>query len=181
MNTRRARRRSQLGITLIETSVVTSLVAVVTGLAVPKFDELRQRKQLEGAAVQLETDVHHARMLAVARNAPLRISFETGSGASCYVIHSGAAGDCRCTGDGIAQCQGDAEAEKVVRFDPDAGLSVKSNTRSVLFDPMRGTSSPTATVQLQARDGRAIHQVVNIMGRVRSCSPAAAVPGYRRC
>jgi len=50
-----------------------------------------------------------------------------------------------------------------------------------LFDPVRGTSTPTATVQLSARNGTAIHQVMNIMGRVRSCSPAAAVSGYRRC
>ena len=178
---RRATRHAQRGITLVETTVVASLVAVVTGLAAPRFDELRQRKQLEGAAVQLETDVHHARMLAVARNAPLRISFESGSGGSCYVIHSGAAGQCQCAADGSAQCQGGAEAERVVRFGPEAGLSLKSNSRSVLFDPMRGTSSPTATVQLQARNGSAIHKVVNIMGRVRSCSPAPALPGYRRC
>lgn len=185
MNTRPsprpATRRAQRGVTLVETTVVTSLVAVLTGLAAPSFDELRQRKQLEGAAVQLETDVHYARMLAVARNAPLRISFESGSTGSCYVIHSGAAGQCQCATDGTAQCQGGAEVERVVRFGPEAGLSLKSNSRSVLFDPMRGTSSPTATVQLQARNGSAIHQVVNIMGRVRSCSPAPALPGYRRC
>ena len=47
-------------------------------------------------------------MLAVARNAPLRISFESGAGGSCYVIHTGAANQCSCAADGTAVCQGDA-------------------------------------------------------------------------
>lgn len=178
---RRAQRRAQAGITLVETTVATSVLAVVTSLAAPSFDQLMQRKRLEGAATQLESDVHDARMLAVARNAALRISFESGAAGSCYVIHTGSAGQCRCNADGSASCQGNAEAERVVRFDPGGPISLRSNAGSVLFDPMRGTSTPTATVQLVARNGKAIHQVLNVMGRVRSCSPAPALPGYRRC
>jgi type IV fimbrial biogenesis protein FimT len=164
-------RRSQAGITLVETTVVTTLLAVLTGLAAPGFDSSLQRRRLEGAATQLEKDIHYARMLAVARNAPLRISFESGACGSCYVIHTGAANQCSCA----------AVAERVVRFEPGGSVSLKSNSRSVLFDPVKGTSSPTATVQLQARNGSAIHQVMNIMGRVRSCSPAPSLSGYRRC
>ncbi len=51
----------------------------------------------------------------------------------------------------------------------------------MLFDPVRGTTTPTATVRVVAADGRAIHQIVNIMGRVRACSPGGAVSGYRAC
>jgi type IV fimbrial biogenesis protein FimT len=36
-------------------------------------------------------------------------------------------------------------------------------------------------MRLTSRNGTAIHQVVNIMGRVRSCSPAPALSGYRAC
>ena len=54
-------------------------------------------------------------------------------------------------------------------------------TGSVLFDPLHGTASPTATVRVTGLSGRAIHHVVNVMGRVRSCSPLGAVPGYRVC
>lgn len=174
-------RRSQAGITLVETMVATSVLAVLTGLAAPSFDSSMQRRHLEGAAAQLETDIHYARMLAVARNAPLRISFENRDGASCYVVHSGAANQCGCAADGAALCQGDAVAERAVRFEPRGPVSLKSNSRSVLFDPVKGTSTPTATIQLQARNGSAIHQVMNVMGRVRSCSPAPALSGYRRC
>ena len=120
-------------------------------------------------------------MLAVARNAPVRISFESGAGGSCYVIHTGSANQCSCAADGSAICQGNAQAERSVRFDASGALSIKSNSRSMLFDPMKGTSTPTATIQVTARSGAAIHQVMNIMGRVRSCSPAPAMSGYRRC
>jgi type IV fimbrial biogenesis protein FimT len=148
-------------------------------LAVPSFDSCLQRRHLEGAATQLGTDIQHARSLAVARNTPLRISFE--AGASCHVVHTGAPNQCGCAADGTAICQGDAVAERAVRFEPGGPVSLKSNSRSVLFDPTSGTSSPTGTVQLQARNGTAIHQVMNIMGRVRSCSPAPTLSGYRRC
>jgi len=176
-----ARRRAQAGITLVETTVVTSVLAVLTELAVPSFDSSMQRRHLEGAAAQLETDIHYARSLAVARNAPLRISFEAGAGGSCYVIHTGASNQCSCAADGTAICQGDAAAERAVRFEPGGTVSLRSNSSSALFDPTKGTSSPTAMVQLQARNGTAIHQVTNIMGRMRSCSPAPALSVYRRC
>lgn len=173
--------RAQAGVTLVETMLVTSVLAVVTGLAVPGFDAMTQRQHLQGAAAQLETDIHYTRMLAVARNAPLRISFESGAGGSCYVIHTGSANQCSCLADGAAVCQGDAQAERAVHFAAAGAVSLKSNSRSVLFDATRGTSTPTATMQLTARNGSAIHQVMNIMGRVRSCSPAPALSGYRPC
>jgi len=171
--------RRQRGVTLVETGVVASIVAVITGIAVPSFDGAIQRRHLEGAAAQLETDIHYTRMMAVARNAPLRISFESGAGGSCYVIHTGSANQCSCNADGTATCQGEAQAERSVRFAAGGAVSLRSNSRSVVFDPLKGTSTPTATMQLTARNGTAIHQVMNIMGRVRSCSPAPALSGYR--
>jgi type IV fimbrial biogenesis protein FimT len=176
-----ATRRNQAGVTLVESMVATSVLAVITGIAAPSFDGAVQRRHLEGAAAQLETDIHYTRTLAVARNAPLRISFESGANGSCYVIHTGSANQCSCAADGTAVCQGAAQAERSVRFEAGGPVSLRSNSRSVLFDPVKGTSTPTATVQLSARNGKAIHQVMNIMGRVRSCSPAPALSGYRPC
>lgn len=173
--------RAQAGITLIETTVAASVMAIVAGLAMPSFDGAIQRRHLEGAAAQLETDIHHARMLAVARNETLRISFENVAGSSCYVIHRGAANQCGCNADGSARCEAGATAERSVFFAAGAPLSLKANSRSMAFDPLKGTTTPTATVQLVTRNGMSIRQVVNVMGRVRSCSPAPALSGYRAC
>ena len=61
------------------------------------------------------------------------------------------------------------------------GVSIAPLSRALLFDAHKGTVTPTATLQVQAADGRAIHQVVNIMGRVRSCSPAGQLNGLPQC
>lgn len=174
-------RRAQAGVTLVESMVTVSVLGVLTGLAVPGFEGAVQRRHLEGAAAQLETDIHYARLQAVARNVPLRISFESGAAGSCYVIHTGAANQCSCAGGSAAVCQGTAQAERSVQFPAGGPVSLKSNSRSILFEPLKGTSTPTATLQLSTRQGAAIHQVMNIMGRVRSCSPAPALSGYRAC
>jgi type IV fimbrial biogenesis protein FimT len=171
----------QRGITLIESMITLSVVAVITGMVVPSFGPAIERRHLEGVAAQLETDLQHARSLAVARNEGVRISFHSGDGASCYVVHTGAAGDCACSETGAAVCSGGAEALRSVRYGTDTPVSLVSNSRSILFDPVKGTVTPTATLRVTAQSGAAIHQVVNIMGRVRSCSPAPALPGYKAC
>jgi type IV fimbrial biogenesis protein FimT len=68
-----------------------------------------------------------------------------------------------------------------VRFDQGNTLQLSVNVGSILFDPIKGTSTPTGTLRLVASDDRAVHLVVNLMGRVRTCSPDKTVPGYRAC
>ena len=60
-------------------------------------------------------------------------------------------------------------------------VTLVANAASVLFDPLHGTATPTGTLRVTGASGRAIHHIINVMGRVRSCSPQAAVPGYRAC
>ncbi|MDP1901066.1 MAG: GspH/FimT family pseudopilin [Rubrivivax sp.] len=172
--------RHQAGLTLVELLITLAVSAVALGAAVPGFNQLRERHQIEGAAAQLETDIQHARSLAVARGASVRMSFETTADASCYVVHTGNAGDCRCTARGDAVCRGNAQAMQTVRWGAETSVQVAANAPSILFDATRGTVTPTATIRVQGRNA-AIQQVVNIMGRVRSCSPAPALPGYRAC
>ena len=40
---------------------------------------------------------------------------------------------------------------------------------------------PTGTLRVLGSQGRAVHHVINVMGRVRSCTPLGAMPGYRAC
>jgi type IV fimbrial biogenesis protein FimT len=178
---RRAQRRAQAGITLVETMTVTAVLAIVASVATPGFNGSVQRRHLEGAVAQLETDIHYTRSLAVARNQPLRISFASDAAASCYVIHTGTANQCACAADGSAVCQGSAEALRSVRFAAAESVGLSANARSVLVDPVRGTVTPTATVQFRADNGMALNQVVNILGRVRTCSPGGTLSGHPRC
>jgi type IV fimbrial biogenesis protein FimT len=40
---------------------------------------------------------------------------------------------------------------------------------------------PTGTLRVVGAGGREVHHIINVMGRVRSCSPSPALPGYRTC
>ena len=175
------RRLSQQGLTLIESLISLAVVTVSLGAAAPGFQQAHERQQLEGAAAQLATDLRHARGLAVARHAPVRVGVQSSEGSTCYIVHTGSAGDCRCTGAGTAVCTAGAEALRTVGFEAGHRLRLSSTSASMLFDPDRGTVTPTGTLRLQTSGGAGIHQIVNIMGRVRACSPAGAVPGYPAC
>jgi type IV fimbrial biogenesis protein FimT len=172
----------QRGVTLVEACIVLAVTAIVASLAAPNMRALIDARRLDGAATQLATDLQFARSETVARNRPLRLSVYPGPSGSCYVIHSGAAGDCRCGADeGPAQCTGNASAIKTVTLASSDRVDLQSNVASMLFDPVHGTVTPTATLRLRSGDGREVRQIINIVGRVRSCSPQAAAPGYRAC
>ncbi len=170
--------RRQAGVSLTESLMVLAIAAITLGAAVPGFEAARERRHLEGAAAQLETDLHFARSLAGAHHEALRVSFHADGEGSGYVVHRGGASHCKALPGGETQCNGPARVYRVVHYLPEA-LRVQANVSSMVFDPVRGTSTPAGTLRVMGNGGGAIHQVVNIMGRVRSCSPT--LHGYPRC
>jgi type IV fimbrial biogenesis protein FimT len=181
MNHRQANRRAQWGVSLVESMVVTAVVAITASAAVPGLGSFKSRQALNSAAAEFETDVQHTRSLAVAGNAGLRISFDARHGAACYIVHDGGADDCECGPAGQAVCRNGAQAQRTVIFPAGGAVALNANVGSIVFDPVRGTSTPTATVRFSMQGGAAVHQVINILGRVRSCSPGRAVAGYKAC
>ncbi len=171
---------AQRGWTLVEALISLSITAIALGAAVPGFEAARERRHLDGAAAQFETDLQLARGLAVLHNRTVRVSFGTDSAGSCYVVHSGGPGDCTCNAGGAATCSPGAEALRSMGYPSDLPITLTSNAASMAFEHVRGTVTPTSTVRITGR-GRAVHVVTNIMGRVRSCSPTSAVPGYPAC
>ena len=139
-----------------------------------------ENHRVASTAAQLRTDFHFARSLASSGSQSVRITFGSGP-ATCYVIHTGAANDCQCTASGKAVCKGTARALRVASFDADGPVSVASNSKSMLIDHQHATVTPTGTMQVRGRQGTVMHLVVNIMGRVRSCSAAGNVPGQPLC
>ncbi len=171
----------QRGITLVESCCAIAIAAVLVGTVAPSFQRMLARRGLEGAAAQLAADIHHARAEAVARNRSLRLSFVPSAGGSCYVLHTGPASACRCDGESGAVCAGTATPIKAVHLPADSGVSIAANVASMQFEPVSGTVTPAGTVRVQHRDGAAVHHVVSMLGRVRSCSPDGALPGVRPC
>jgi len=175
-------RTAQRGLSLVELLCSLAIMALLAGGAWPMFDELRWSQGLQSAASLLETDIHHARSLAVISGRPVRLSIQAPpAGGSCYVVHTGAAHACRCDGRGQAQCVAGAEMLGLAEQPAASGISLAPVERSILFDGGKGTVTPTATLKLTDPDGRTIHQVVNIMGRVRTCAAVGSLGGLRPC
>jgi len=171
----------QQGLSLVEVTVAMAVAVVLAGTAAPSLFDFIATRRLEAAATQLASDIQFVRSDAVARNQPVRMSFFNSADGSCYVIHTGAATQCSCAATGPAVCTGGAMQLKTVQLAARDRVSVQANTGSLLVDPLHGTVSPTATLRVLGANGRAVHQVVNVMGRVRSCSPLNTMPGYAAC
>lgn len=169
------------GLTLVECAAVLAVIAVGAAAAAPSLQRLVDQRRLHGTAATLAADLQLARNEAIARNEPVRVTLDAAR--RCYVVHTGSAAQCTCNADEApAVCGGGALQIRTARWDPAADrLAIAANTASMLFDPLHGTASPTGTWRVTAVDGRAIHHVVNVMGRVRSCAGAGSVPGLRPC
>lgn len=172
--------RRRAGLTLTETLIALSIGAVLLGAVLPDFSDSLRRRHVEGAAAQFETDFAYARGAAVATQQPLRLRFGGDASGTCYVVFAGDPSACSCSAAG-ATCGVGARPLRHVHLPADGSVSVRANVGAMTLDPLHGTVSPTGTVRFTARDGRAVHQVVNLMGRVRSCSPAPALSGYAPC
>lgn len=169
------------GFTLIEASAVLAITTILASLAAPGMQGMLDARRLDNATTRLANDIHLTRAAAVMRNQPVRLTFMPRRGGSCYVIHTGSAAACDCSGDGPAVCTGAAREIKTVALTDADHVRISANVASMLFDPIHGTSTPTGTVRVTGADGREVRHVINLMGRVRSCSPSGSVPGYRAC
>ncbi len=176
-----SRRCRQRGLTLVEMLTALAVSSVVLGSALPGLQAARERQHLEGAAAQLQTDLQLMRGIAQAQSRSLRLALASDAGGSCYVIHDGDNGQCRCDSSGAARCDGAAQALRIQGFALAGPVQLRGSSGALTLDPVRGTFSPTATLQFQAQGGAALHVVVNLLGRVRHCSPSGAVPGYPTC
>ena len=184
MNTLSSPRRGscrQRGLSLVECLAALAVVAIVVGLSVPSMGAAIERRNLEGAAAQLRTDIHMARAEALAHNRNMRIGFVSTTAGSCYVVHTGTAAECTCQPGLVPQCGNGVQVVRSASFLAAGPLAMRSNVASMVLDAGRGTVSPTGTLRFTGRQGREVRLVVNIMGRVRFCTPNADLKGYPRC
>ncbi len=179
MQTESFAKASAQGFTLVELVAVMAVAGIVATAAVPSLGGLIDTQRISGVASELASDLQYARSEAVHRNQGVRVSFQ--ANAACYVIHTGSANQCHCSGTGPAVCESGAQALKTVALDDTRRIGVHSNVASMVFDPVHGTATPAATLRITGSQGRSVQHTVNIMGRVRSCSPLSSVSGYRAC
>jgi type IV fimbrial biogenesis protein FimT len=164
--------------TLIEAATVLALAGVIATFAWPPLRSLLDRWHLEGTAATLADDLQFARFEAVVRSEPVRFTvLPDGAQGTCYVVHTGPVSACSCA----ARCTPEAQWLRQVDLPARSRVTLTAHTPSLTFDPQLGTCTPTGTLELASPSGAAVHQVVNVMGRVRSCSPGAKVAGHVAC
>lgn len=169
---------SQQGFGLVETLTSLAVGAIMLTAAAPGLQDVLARRHLEGVADQLVADLHFVRTEALARNEPVRIDFHADAAGSCYLIHTGAQAPCRCSG-GAPSCGTGAVLLRSVTVSATRAW-VQANVGSMVFDPLHGTASPGGRLQVTGSSGAAVHHIVNVLGRVRSCS-TAGLGGHPAC
>ena len=145
------------GFTMIELMVVLALVAILAVLAAPSFTDQFARRQLEGIATDMSTDLQFARTQAVAERGTTTLVSTT----SGYTVTT-------------------AQGSKAVAF-PNGIANTLATT--VTYDQFRGTADAAKSFILSnsARTTAQIQVDVNIMGRVSLCSPSGTLKGYTAC
>lgn len=174
-------RRTQTGLSLVEPLVTAAIASVLAVASLPGLEEAKDRRRLDSAVAQMESELQYARSAAVARSETVRALFLSAPEGTCYIIHNGAPGDCTCTVNAPPQCAPGVEVLRSVSVPRGSGLSLTSSAREIGFDAELGTVTPTTTLQWQNRGGDRTRLILNVMGRIRSCSADTATEGLPRC
>lgn len=170
------------GFSLIESTAALAVAATLATAALPSFGPMVERRKVEGIAAQLAGDLQFLRSEAVARNRPLRIRFEPqADGGSCYALQVDRGDGCRCVDAAQGRCAPELAPIKAVLLPLSGHVRIDANVAAIVYDPAYGTSTPAATLRVHGAGGAALHQVVNMMGRVRTCAPNGDFAGFRGC
>jgi type IV fimbrial biogenesis protein FimT len=178
---RKTRRVAQRGLTMIGTCMALAIAGILASAALRMLLEARTRAVAEGLSWDLSAGLRYARSEAVARNESVRISFYESRAGRCYVIHTGDRSDCRCEGDGPAQCDGGAVALRSSFQALGEPAHLVASVDSILFNARNGMAMPGGTVCVVPSAGRQIRHTVSATGRVRNCSPAAPAGACEPC
>jgi type IV fimbrial biogenesis protein FimT len=134
------------GFSLLELVVALALLGVIAAIALPNWSRLVPSYRLNSSARQVQSELHHLKMRAVAENVSFQLAYL--QGASAYTVQK--------------------ELKSMVTKPlPEGVIITKAGT--VSFSP-RGTAAGNR-VRLRTADGLCKQVVVSPTGRVRICRP----------
>lgn len=180
-NARVSRTARACGFTLVELCVGVGLGAALLTQAVPSLQQMRDQQRLRAESEELASDLRFARSEAARLHTDLVLRISGKGSQACYVLHTGANGDCDCSG-GQAVCRAHgAEIIKSHALPAGAGLTLNTNVDTMRYQYRQGLVTPAGSLNLSLRDGTTIRQIVAVSGRARSCAVGAAVGGLPKC
>lgn len=181
----RSNRRFTQGVTLIELVVTIAVLAIVVAFAVPSYQDLSQRRALQGVANGIMSAIAVAKEEAIKRDAVLRVQFsDLGNGVCVGVSSNDTACDCSTAGAcPVAAYPDDPRELRMVTVKTAPAFSGSGKGFSI--DPKTGMLADpvnTGEVELQTPLGHAVKIRVNAMARARMCSSGTTpMPGVKPC
>jgi type II secretory pathway pseudopilin PulG len=136
---------STRGMSLVEAGLVVAVIAVLSLILIPPVNEAQQSFGLTAAALQVRTELHRARILAITRNQDCRLRVTS---PRSYLI------ECQ-TPDWIP----------IAFHDLPESYTVAANNRPE-FHPL-GNVGPMATITVSDAAGRRMRLIVSRSGRIR--------------
>lgn len=177
----RSPRTQAPGLTLVEALIVLALTALLAAGTVAVLPELLERRRLQAVATQAAALLQAARLEAQTQGRTVRASFHGDADGGCVAVHTGPRDACECATLARPRCDAPARLVGALQVPARDGLSMRPNVTTVVYDPVLGTASPTASVRLVGARGTELRQIVNLAGRVRTCVAVGTVPGLARC
>lgn len=181
------------GVSLIELAVTLSVIAVAVTLAVPSWEQLRQKRDVSAAAEELAAFLQSAQGAAVLHNEPLTVSLVHNNATDWCVGATLGAAACDCTIDDPANasfCQIGGAPLRIGQAESSLSqMAGHSTDTAFTFEPVRGLMINADLgnrhyFNLASEDDRFGLQVdMHPTGRVRICNVVldTPVPGYANC
>lgn len=180
------------GFSLIELMVAVAVLAIGLMVAIPSFNETRQRSAVRGASDQVVSFWANARFEALKRNQPIRVGLYRDGGSFCLGANTASSrtdtASCNClTGAcNVANYPADQAEWRGIRAPADIG---NNGGDFIVIDPKRGAVNSAGFWELTAPSGAPDYRLdvrINVFGRAVTCEPAAAgskIPQFtnRRC
>ena len=172
--------------------VAVAVLAIGLMVAIPSFNETRQRSALRGASDQVVSFWANARFEALKRNQPIKVGLVKDGDAFC--LGADIADDtsdtdpCNCfeTECDVATYPADQAEWRGIRAPDEIG---NNDDDFIVIDPKRGAVNSAGFWELRAPAGGPDYRLdvrINVFGRAVTCEPSAAgskIPQFtnRRC
>lgn len=165
--------RSIRGFSLIELFIALAVAGVLLGIALPSFNQFRERQTFVASQHALMAGFHHARTLAITRGAPSAICPST-DGVSC---RSGGVWDNGWLIFVDTNRNGRRDVDEPIermQLEPTPSLLVRSSAQRpmAMFRPNGGSGASNLSLRICSMEGRLLGVLVlNNTGRLRQAGP----------
>jgi type IV fimbrial biogenesis protein FimT len=139
--------KSDDGFSTLELLASVTLMGIIAAIALPSWRNLFPNYSLNGSIRQIQSELHHLKMRAVAENVAFELTYQIG--ANQYTI---------------------SRDSQILATKPLADGTSITKAGTITFSP-RGTAGGNR-VRLTSSDGSCRQVVVSATGRIRVCTPS---------